>query len=395
MRLVSRQDRLLVAGFVLAVIVVFSRPLGALLDLAREVERQTGLALVPALLILVVVFVFHLQGKRQEADVQTAAAKAEAAAAGSRAAEMERLVLFGQALGRALDLDSIRAAVLQHLSTLAASDRAWALVLVQGAWHSLQPAVSTEDIDPARLRLAERVLGDTSGRRDPAVVEGQTCWPIRAGAVAFGVLGLPDDAAPAGLAGRKLEAAATLLAISLRNAGLFAEIRETSVRDGLTGCYNRTHTVEVLESELRRARRSQLPVSLVMFDLDHFKQINDRRGHLCGDAVLRAVGKRMREVLRTSDVKCRYGGEEFLAVLPETPVEGAKRVADTLRREIAGMSITWEEERLRVTASFGVTVALPSEVDAEAVIGRADAALYAAKSQGRNCVRLSLDPLVA
>ena len=150
----------------------------------------------------------------------------------------------------------------------------------------------------------------------------------------------------------------------------------------------------MIDTELRRARRSQMPVSLIMFDLDHFKEINDRYGHLCGDAVLAAVGARMREVLRGSDLKCRYGGEEFLVLLPETPLEGAKRVADTLRRELADMAVQWKDETLHVTASFGVTMALPSEIDTQALIGRADVALYRAKDQGRNCVRLSLETAV-
>ena len=123
--------------------------------------------------------------------------------------------------------------------------------------------------------------------------------------------------------------------MSVKNAQLFREVRENSVSDALTGCFTRGHALEVVDAELRRARRSQMPVSLIMFDLDHFKDVNDRHGHLCGDAVLSAVGKRMKEVLRGSDLKCRYGGEEFLVLLPETPLHGARRVADTLRREIA------------------------------------------------------------
>ena len=132
-----------------------------------------------------------------------------------------------------------------------------------------------------------------------------------------------------------------------------------------------------------------------MFDIDRFKDINDRYGHLCGDAVLSAVGAKMREVLRGSDLKCRYGGEEFLVLLPETPLEGAKRVADTLRRELADMPINWKGEIVPVTASFGVSVALPAEIDGKALIARADAALYRAKDQGRNCVRLSMETAVA
>ena len=153
--------------------------------------------------------------------------------------------------------------------------------------------------------------------------------------------------------------------------------------------------MDIIDVELRRARRSQMSVSLIMFDLDHFKEVNDRHGHLCGDAVLAAVGARMRDVLRGSDFKCRYGGEEFLVLLPETPLEGAKRVADTLRRDLSELDIQWKGETLNITASFGVTTAMPSEVDIKALIGRADVALYRAKDQGRDCVRLSVDTAVA
>ena len=215
---------------------------------------------------------------------------------------------------------------------------------------------------------------------------------MTAGGHPVGVLGIPDAAGPFTPARQRVLAmAGALLAISIRNAQLFHELRENSLRDGLTGCFNRTHALDVIDTELRRARRSQTPVSLIMFDIDRFKDINDRYGHLCGDAVLAAVGVRMREVLRGSDLKCRYGGEEFLVLLPETPLEGAKRVADTLRRELAEMPVTWKGEMIAVTASFGVSVALPAEIDCKALIGRADAALYRAKDQGRNCVRLSME----
>ena len=188
-----------------------------------------------------------------------------------------------------------------------------------------------------------------------------------------------------------LAAASALLAMSIRTAQLFREVRENSVRDGLTGCYNRTHALEVIDTELRRARRSQSPIALIMFDLDRFKDVNDRYGHLCGDAVLATVGRRMKEVLRGSDLKCRYGGEEFLVLLPETPLDGGTRVAEALRRDIADASIHWGTDTLAITASFGVTVALPNEVNTAALLARVDAALYRAKDEGRNCVRIAAD----
>jgi len=132
-------------------------------------------------------------------------------------------------------------------------------------------------------------------------------------------------------------------------------------------------------------------VSLIMFDLDRFKSINDRYGHLCGDTVLAEVGAKMRASLRSSDLKCRYGGEEFLILLPETPVDGAHRAAETLRRELADLQIQWNGRVIRITSSFGVACARPNELDPTPLIARADEALYRAKREGRNSVRVSAD----
>ena len=399
MNLVSQQDRVLLGGLAVALIVVFARPIQYLLDLARDVERSSGLALMPALLILIGVFFFHQQGKRQEMKALAAAAEADASQSEARAAEMERLVTFGQGLGRALELEAIRDVVVQHLPKLAGTDEAWVMLRTGGHWQALVGTAreSRREVETAREHLADRaMILEGSWTLDAITTDGHLCLPLTAGGHPVGVLGIPDSAGPFG-EGRKrvLAMAAALLAISLRNAQLFHDVRENSLRDGLTSCFNRTHALEVIDMELRRARRSQMPVSLIMFDIDHFKDVNDRCGHLCGDAVLAAVGVKMREVLRGSDLKCRYGGEEFLVLLPETPLEGAKRVADTLRRELAEMPITWKGEALTITASFGVSVAMPAEIDSQALIGRADAALYRAKDQGRNCVRLSVETAVA
>jgi diguanylate cyclase (GGDEF)-like protein len=248
------------------------------------------------------------------------------------------------------------------------------------------------------MEIAQRALAKNAATRtvEPVFTDDHLVVPMSAGGQIVGVVGIPMTGAPPTEGRRRVvSAAAALLGISLRNADLFRSARENSVRDDLTGCYTRAHAIEVMDAELRRARRSHSPVSVIMFDLDHFKDINDRYGHLAGDAVLAAVGARMRDVLRGSDLKCRFGGEEFLVLLPETPIEGAKRVADTIRRELAEMQVAWKDRILNVTASFGVTAALPAEIDTQAIIARADAALYHAKEQGRNCVRLGIESAVA
>jgi diguanylate cyclase (GGDEF)-like protein len=258
-------------------------------------------------------------------------------------------------------------------------------------WESLLGDTGRAEEVADRERFAERLLAGTSNTGGAGPNVG---FPLIVAGAAMGVLGV--DTAKGGLAPerqRALEAATAILAVSLKNAQLFTEVRENGLRDSLTGCATRAHATELIDAELRRARRSQMPVSLIMFDLDHFKDVNDKYGHLCGDAVLANVGRRMRDVLRGSDVKCRYGGEEFLVLLPETSLHGARRVAETLRRELAERPVPWAGETVTVTASFGLTQVLPGEINIQAVVARADGALYRAKEDGRNCVRIASDTL--
>jgi diguanylate cyclase (GGDEF)-like protein len=390
MRLFGRQDLLLLGGLAAALLIIFSTPISHLLDYVREIEQQSGLSLMPGLVLLTIIFVFHQLRRRNQAAAQTAAAEAATREAELRAEEMERLVAFGQALGRALNFDSIRVAIAQHLPPIAGTDKLWVLVRQGLTWEALLGDTRGAEEVLQWGDLAEQLLagkGDDEHRTKPAIG-----FPLIVGGDAMGVLGVrPDDGTLAPQRRRIIEAAAGVLAVSVKNAQLFREVSENSVRDALTGCFTRGHAMDVMDGELRRARRSQTPVSVIMFDLDHFKEVNDRHGHLCGDAVLGAIGKRMREVLRGSDLKCRYGGEEFLVLLPETPLHGARRVAETLRREIAERPISWSGEALTITASFGLAQTLPGEVNVSAVITRADLALYRAKDDGRNCVRIAAE----
>jgi diguanylate cyclase (GGDEF)-like protein len=395
MPLIPRQDRVLVGGLLVAVVVVFARPVGYLLEVARDVERTSGLSLLPALVILAVVFAFHEQGKRQESKLRALAAETDATQAHTRAVELERMVNFGQALGRSLDLETIRDVAQHYLPTLAGTETVWVMLRLGDRWHAVTPQAldARPEADRLRLRIADWVMsGDVDSSSN--TVEGHFCLRLAAGGHLVGVLGVPESAGPFNDARQRvLETAAALLAISVRNVELFRELRESGVRDALTGCFNRAHADEAIDTELRRARRTRLPVSLLMFDLDYFKDINDRYGHQCGDAVLAAVGASMRDVLRGSDLKVRYGGEEFLVVLPDTASDGAIRAAETLRRAIRDLQVPWNHETLTITASFGVAVAYAGEFDRAALIGRADAALYRAKHEGRNCVRVSETPV--
>jgi diguanylate cyclase (GGDEF)-like protein len=390
MRLVGRHDLVLLGGLAVALFVVFAEPLEQLFDLIREIEAASGLRLLPALVILMGVFVFHQLRKRHEMRAEALAAAAEARQATELAAETERLVAFGQTLARSLNEDSIQAAATAHLPLLAPGRAAWVLVRTPTEWRTLVTIGSSMQAD--RERAARVALGEdnTGGSRPDAA-----CFPMILGGTPVGVLGIASNPAVHDRQRRILTAAAALLAVSLKNAQLFREVHENSVRDSLTGCFNRRHALEVIDAELRRARRSQMPLSMVMLDVDHFKAINDRHGHLAGDAVLAAVGARMKAVLRGSDLKCRYGGEEFLLLLPDTPLSGAERVAETLRAALGDHPVDFNDEQIAVTASFGVTSITPGEVDPQVVIARADSALYRAKRDGRNCVRFATEAAVA
>jgi diguanylate cyclase (GGDEF)-like protein/PAS domain S-box-containing protein len=169
-------------------------------------------------------------------------------------------------------------------------------------------------------------------------------------------------------------------------AALQAQLREQSARDPLTGLYNRRYLEEALERELIVAGRSQAPVSLVMCDIDHFKAVNDRYGHPVGDAVLRTFAQWLTRHARATDVCCRFGGEEFLLVLPGVESAMACHRAEQLRSHAVATPMELAGDRVVITASFGVATAPLDGATGAALIGNADRALYAAKNRGRNRV---------
>ena len=295
---------------------------------------------------------------------------------------MEQLVEFGRALGESLSLDSIAEVATKYFPRLADGRLAWAMVRRGHEWHPL--AVTGDRTIGECERTARIALGDTAAGAEGD--RGDMCFPMLVAGEAVGVFGVAPDPPLPEPQRVALAAAAALLAVSVKNADLFHKLHETSVRDSLTGCANRAHAMAVIEAELSRSRRAKVPLSLIMFDLDHFKQINDQFGHLCGDAVLMTVGERLNETLRGGDLKCRYGGEEFLILLPDTTLAGAERAAEQVRGRLEERAVSWNDQNVQVTASFGLTAALPDELNVAAIIGRADEALYRAKASGRNRV---------
>ena len=163
-------------------------------------------------------------------------------------------------------------------------------------------------------------------------------------------------------------------------------LREQAIRDPLTNLYNRRFMEETLTLEIHRARRANSTVSLVMMDIDHFKSVNDQFGHRTGDFVLESLGQMLLANTRKSDVACRYGGEEFLIVLPGSSLEDAARRAEQFRINFEAIRISGKERSTNATMSIGVACFPDHGEDSEQVLNRADEALYQAKAAGRNCV---------
>ena len=165
-----------------------------------------------------------------------------------------------------------------------------------------------------------------------------------------------------------------------------AKLRVLSVRDSLTGLYNRRYMEETFDREIQRAIRKQQPLSVVMADIDGFKNINDTAGHVLGDKVLVKVSTFLMKSIRASDVACRFGGDEFCLILPDCTLEEGIKRANALRRAIEEFSAESKDGIAAFTLSFGVS-AMPNDgMSREALLGAADIALYTSKRAGRNCV---------
>ena len=185
-----------------------------------------------------------------------------------------------------------------------------------------------------------------------------------------------------------------IISNALEKAGLKREMRmaqeklaEMSVRDELTGLFNRRYFQEALDREISGAQRYGHGLALCMIDLDHFKVVNDTHGHLCGDRVLKDFGRLLGESIRKYDVACRYGGEEFAVILPDTPLDKAITLCERFRERIKAFEFRFEDTHLRITTSVGVASSPPGgDIGSEQLIDLADKALYRAKSEGRNRV---------
>lgn len=215
------------------------------------------------------------------------------------------------------------------------------------------------------------------------------CIPLAAQSELIGILYLqrPDDCGVK-FDKRERELATTIsehVALAPANIALRDTLREQSTRDPLTGLYNRRYLEDTLDREIRRANRNNTPVGIAMIDIDHFKRFNDTYGHEAGHVLLRELGRLRQTSIRTEDIACRFGGEEFVLTVPGASLEDTRKRAERVRSRISAVEVPHQEQRIgNVSISGGVAVFPDDGQDGHVVLETADAAMYRAKRAGRN-----------
>jgi diguanylate cyclase (GGDEF)-like protein len=266
------------------------------------------------------------------------------------------------------------------------------LVAQAAGWGELENQRETFAPDQCwALRCGRPYFADDSGTGNCHHVHlagPSLCVPLVAHGEATGVLNVVAPREVLSLNGRRvLELVGEQLALALANLQLRERLRSQSIRDPLTGLFNRRYLEETFAREVARAHRSGQSLGVIMFDVDHFKRLNDTSGHDAGDAVLREIGRFVQKNFRAADVSCRYGGEEFVILVPDSELEQVERRAQRLREAIKQLGFSHQGLPLgTVTVSMGVA-ACPGHGDSpEILLAAVDAALYRAKNAGRDRV---------
>jgi diguanylate cyclase (GGDEF)-like protein len=334
--------------------------------------------------------------------------------------EVARLALLtevGKSLASSLDARRVLETIMEKVTDLLRPDT-WSLLLLDAERGELTFEIAvgagSERLKDVRLPLGEGIAGWVAQNSAPLLIEdvrrdkrfsarfdaltGATTRSVVAVPIAgkTGVLGVLELVNSMGRASFRpedlplLTNLADYAAIALDNARFVERISELTITDDATRLYNARHLQFVLDTELYRSRRYSYLLSVVFLDLDHFKEVNDTHGHLAGSRLLWLIGDLLRSHLRLIDTAFRYGGDEFVLVLPQTGKEQARQVVERLRALIAE-TVFLAEEGLdaRVTASFGIATFPEDGSEKKDLIARADEAMYAAKSGGRNGVRVA------
>ena len=261
--------------------------------------------------------------------------------------------------------------------------------VIEEAKARLMEAVTRERSGAPFTKVQARLFTHDMSGPEETTLGGFAAYPVKTNGELRGLLAFGGKAA-ARLTGETeafLATAANQAKIVMENSRLFEQVRSLSIRDSLTGLFNHRHSMEQVAQEFGRVGRYEGGVSVLMVDIDHFKQVNDEHGHQAGDFVLREVSRILKDTLRVVDSLGRYGGEEFVAILPHTNRDDAMQTAERLRDAIAEHPFRVGPRELRITISVGVATYPSDRVDTSgALIREADKALYRAKQAGRNQV---------
>jgi diguanylate cyclase (GGDEF)-like protein/PAS domain S-box-containing protein len=281
--------------------------------------------------------------------------------------------------------------LLSSVTTWGPSPPSEELFLPEDCW-AIRSGRAYRVTDPARELLCKHISETDS------LTTGYLCVPLVAQGASLGILHIRLlSCATQGREAGELEAKQRLavaiaenLALALANLKLRETLKNQAIRDPLTGLYNRRYLEETLDRELHRSRRLKAQLGVVMMDLDHFKDFNDSFGHGAGDALLSALAHVITAGIRTEDIVCRYGGEEFLLVMPGAALPATQERAESLRQAVQALQVKYQDRFLKSpTLSLGVAIFPDHGVTAEEVIAAADAALYRAKQAGRDRVEIA------
>jgi diguanylate cyclase (GGDEF)-like protein len=317
-----------------------------------------------------------------------------------RLQQLDALYTATAALVTTLDLDTLLAHILDAAIRAVAGAENGLLTLIAPTTGRLEVRATLGYADP-RIRAAAGADLDASiaqavSERRPLLVarptDSQVVAPLLLNASPLGAISL-SAAAPDIFDESDLTLLATFAATvsaAIQNATLHAEVQRLAITDALTGLYNRRGFDELGRREVERSRRLDHPLTAVMMDLDHFKEINDGYGHAVGDRMLMAVAQTLMAGVREFDILGRFGGDEFTLLLPETDLFTASNVADRLRQQIAALRLRASDApdapELTITLSLGISRVGPDTPHLAALLERADQALYRAKAEGRNRV---------
>jgi len=328
---------------------------------------------------------------------------------------LDDLLVFHQlarSLNSSFDLDTILRTILEHMERMVEAEL-WTLLMLDDASQELYYAIAAgqeqEALRGLRVKVGEGVAGwvlehgetliipeaegDPRAQRDEksrlSSVRSVIALPLRGRAGTQGVIEILNPRAEmSDYTIAFLHILADHAAIAIENARDVARIQHLTITDDTTGLYNVRHLYDVLGRELKRAKKQKHPVSLAFLDLDRFKQVNDVHGHLIGSELLAHTGRRLQELSRKQDLCFRYGGDEFVILMPETDHRNAMERARAMHKALMETEFRMKGDlKLRVSASVGVATAPADGARVYAIIGTADARMYAVKSRCRGEVR--------